>query len=172
MTVKLNRFGSLALACVSLSGALFTTAAFANEHQHHHHKAMQQNTEIMVHDAYARATPPGAKTSAIFLTLMNQQDKDIALISASADIAGKTELHDVVIEGEVMKMRQIEQIDIAAQSHTELKPGSLHIMLFNLTQSLNEGENVQLTLNFDDGTTHQLTVPIMKAMNGMSKHSH
>ncbi len=171
MTTHFMRFQRVFLATAALAlGPLSINMAIANEH-HGHHEHHHKN-DIMVHDAYARATPPGAKTSAIFLTLMNNKDEPFSLVSAETDAAGKVELHDVIVEGDLMKMRQVEHIDVAAQSHTELKPGSFHIMLFDLPSPLVEGNEVNLTLHFSDGTNQTMTVPIKKAMNGMSKHSH
>lgn len=66
----------------------------------------------MAHHTYARATPPNAATSAVFGEFMNHSDKDRYIVSATTDAAGKVELHDVIKEGDVMKMRQVEQITI------------------------------------------------------------
>ena len=94
--------------------------------------SVAQASDVMIHDAYARAMPPSAVNSAVFTTLMNHSDATRTLVSASTPAAGKVELHDVIMEGEVMKMRQVESIQIPAHGSTELKPGSLHIMLFDL----------------------------------------
>lgn len=136
--------------------------------------SVAQASDVMIHDAYARAMPPSAVNSAIFTTLMNHSDETRTLISATTPAAGKVELHDVIMEGEVMKMRQVESIQIPAQGSTELKPGSLHIMLFDLASRLEEGQNITLTLNYANGDAQTVEVPVKKVMNGMKKmdHSH
>ncbi|MGF1753795.1 copper chaperone PCu(A)C [Vibrio makurazakiensis] len=132
------------------------------------------NSDVMAHDLYARAMPPSAVTSAVFTTLMNHSDQERVLVSATTPAAGKVELHDVIKEGDVMKMRQVQQIAIPANSNVELKPGSLHIMLFNLAKRLDEGQNIDLTLTFKNGEVQTLQVPVKKVMSGMKKmdHSH
>lgn len=126
--------------------------------------------DIMLHSPYARATPPNAATSAVFVDIMNNSDKDRAIVSATTPAAGKVELHDVIMQGEVMKMRQIDQIDLPAQSHISLKPGSLHIMLFELTKPLVEGEAIEIEVTFANGETQTFQAPIKKVMSGMKHH--
>ncbi|MEZ8099164.1 copper chaperone PCu(A)C [Vibrio bivalvicida] len=126
--------------------------------------------DIMAHHTYARATPPNAATSAVFGEFINHSDKDLYLVSATTDAAGKVELHDVIKEGDVMKMRQVDQIAIRAKQTAVLKPGSLHIMLFNLTKPLAEGESIDVELTFANGDKQTITAPIKKVMSGMKHH--
>ncbi|GLT19082.1 hypothetical protein GCM10007938_28640 [Vibrio zhanjiangensis] len=127
--------------------------------------------DIMLSHTYARATPPNAATSAVFSEIINHSDKDRVIVSATTEAAGKVELHDVIKEGDVMKMRQVDQITIPAKSTVELKPGSLHIMLFNLKKPFTEGENIDVTLTFANGEKKVVTAPIKKVMSGM-QHQH
>ncbi len=115
-------------------------------------------------DAYARATPPNAPTSAIFLQLNNPTEHSISLLSASTPAAGRVELHTMIMDGDVMKMRQIEKIEVPAHSTVELKPGGLHLMLFDLQQAFKEGQELSLKLNFSDGSQQQLNLPVKKVM--------
>ncbi|MDF2153032.1 copper chaperone PCu(A)C [Vibrio sp. CAU 1672] len=129
------------------------------------------DNDIKSHHAYARAMAPSATTSAVFVTFANQGDHNLAIVSASTPAAGNVELHDVIKEGDVMKMRQIDQITLAANDKTELKPGSLHIMLFDLKQRLNEGDQIEVTVQFDNGQQYTFTAPVKKVMSGMKKHA-
>lgn len=128
------------------------------------------NMDVMTHHEYARATPPNAPTSAVFTQVMNHSDQDRFIVSASTKAAGKVELHDVIKEGDVMKMRQVEKIKIPANASVELKPGSLHIMLFDLEQPLVEGQSIDVELTFANGQTHSFSAPIKKVMSGMKHH--
>ncbi|CAK4075064.1 hypothetical protein NL53_01230 [Vibrio variabilis] len=130
----------------------------------------QANMDIMTHHAYARATPPNAATSAVFAEIMNRSENDRVIVSASTEAAGKVELHDVIKEGDVMKMRQIESITVPANGKVELKPGSLHIMLFDLTQPLVEGEAIDVQITFANGQKQTFNAPIKKVMSGMKHH--
>ena len=126
----------------------------------------------MVHDAYARATPPSAVNSAVFTTLMNHSDKERSIVSATTPAAGKVELHAVIMDGNVMKMRQVQTIAIPANGQVELKPGSLHIMLFDLKDGLKEGEQISMMLTFANGETQTFDAPVKKVMSGMKKMNH
>lgn len=131
----------------------------------------QAATDVSVQHAYARATPPNAPTSAVFVEFENKSDTERVIVGASTSAAGKVELHDVIKEGDVMKMRQIEKITLPAQSTTVLKPGSLHIMLFQLTEPLVEGNEIDVEVAFANGDTQSFKAPIKKVMSGM-KHNH
>lgn len=130
------------------------------------------SSDVMIHNAYARATPPNAPTSAVFVTLMNKEETPRAIVSASTSASGKVELHTHVMEGDVMKMRQIDQISIPANGTVELKPGGLHIMLFDLQQDFKEGGSIDVTINFANGDKQTFTAPIKKVMAGMMKMKH
>ncbi|WP_158174366.1 copper chaperone PCu(A)C [Grimontia hollisae] len=115
---------------------------------------------------FARATPPHAPNSAAFMVLSNDSDKKLSLVEASTPVAGKVELHNHVMKDGMMQMRQVKAIDIPANGSTELKPGGLHVMLFNLSMPLKEGETLPLTLLFSDGSEITQEVPIRKVMAG------
>lgn len=119
---------------------------------------------IMVPDnsAWVRATPPGSSTTAVYLTLMNHTDSDVNLTSASIDMSDRVELHTVTNEDGLMKMQEITSITIPAGGQAELKPGAEHIMVFNLTEQLKTGTEVDVELTFDNGDTETLTVPVKK----------
>ncbi|WP_165313284.1 copper chaperone PCu(A)C [Vibrio ziniensis] len=123
--------------------------------------------DIMVHNPYARATPPTAVTSAVFGEIVNRSDTDRYIVSATTDAAGKVELHDVIKEGDVMKMRQITELKVPAKGKLELKPGSFHIMLFNLPKPLSEGEEINVQVTFKNGEQLKFKAPVKKVMNGM-----
>lgn len=130
------------------------------------------NAAIDVNDAYARATPPNATTSAVFATIENTGDETRTLVSASSQASSVVELHDVIMDGDVMKMRQVNSIIIPAKGHTTLKPGSLHIMLLDVNTPMKEGDNINVELTFANGEVQALTVPVKKVMSGMKHHSH
>ncbi|MGP8306190.1 copper chaperone PCu(A)C [Vibrio sp. YIC-376] len=130
----------------------------------------QAKLDVMTHEPYARAMAPGATTSAVFVTFANRSQENINIVAAETPAAGKVELHDVIKEGDVMKMRQIDHITLSAKETTELKPGSLHIMLFDLTQPLKEGDEIEVTVTFDSGLKQSFKAPVKNVME-MMKHS-
>ena len=128
--------------------------------------------EVTVKDAYARAVPPGQMNSASFMMLNNDDEKSVSLVSGSSSVAKVVELHNHINENGVMKMRQVEKIDIPANGMAHLQPGGLHVMLIGLKKDLMEGDNIDLNLEFSDGSSQELTIPVKKVMGGMKHHKH
>ena len=123
---------------------------------------------VTVVEPYARAVPTGHPNSAAFMVLKNTSKEDRALVNARSNISKVVELHTHKKEGGMMRMRQVKKIDIKAGSETVLKPGGLHVMLIGLKQQLKVGDKVELELEFDNGATIKLTVPV-KMVAGMRK---
>jgi copper(I)-binding protein len=125
--------------------------------------------DIKVSEAYARAVPPGSPNSAAFMQIHNADANDHALVSASSPAAKVVELHTHIHEDGMMKMRKIDSIDLPAGKATHLKPGGLHVMLIDLIKDLNDGDQLQLTLEFDNGSQQQLNLPV-KSIHMEMKH--
>lgn len=123
---------------------------------------------MSVDNPYVREVPPGQMTSATFLTIKNDTDKDIALIKANSDVAKHVELHEHVHENGMMKMRQVPKIMIPAKGETVLKPGGYHIMLIGLNRKIKAGDIVDLTLEFDNGDKQPIKAEVKKIMQGMN----
>ncbi len=125
---------------------------------------------VMVSDPYVRAVPPGQPNSAAFMTLMNHGDSARSLVEAKSPAAKVVELHTHTMEDGMMKMRRIDKIDIPAQGSTVLEPGGLHVMLIGLTQDLNIGDKVSVTLVFANGEEQQVEAPVRKIQMMQMKH--
>lgn len=117
---------------------------------------------VTVTNAWVRLPPPGTKTTGAFMLLTNGSRADRKLVSASNPASRVTELHTHLNEGGVMKMRQVPAMEVKAGGTTELKPGSLHVMLIDLLATLKEGDVVPLTLTFDDGSTVEVKALVKK----------
>ena len=107
---------------------------------------------ITITKAHIRATAPGQKVSGAFMTLANASSIPYALTSVSFNAAGMVELHETSMDGKMMKMRRISQVDIPANGSVELKPGSYHVMLMGLDKGLTAGTIETLTLTFSDNS--------------------
>lgn len=103
---------------------------------------------IQLSHPYARATVPGQPVGGGYLTMVNRGAAD-RLLSVSADVSKTTELHTMSMEGDVMRMRQVEAIDLPAGQTVELKPGGLHIMFVGLKAPLKAGDTFPLRLRFE-----------------------
>lgn len=115
-----------------------------------------------VSDAWARATVPGQPVGAAYMKI----DSAVAatLTRVETEVAKQVQVHNMQMEGGVMKMRDHGQLEIPAGKMVVLAPGGLHLMLLGLKQPLKAGENVQMTLTFVDAnkkkTTSVITVPV------------
>jgi hypothetical protein len=120
-----------------------------------------------------RMVPPGQDQTGAYVTLHNADKRDHALVGAASPAARVTELHTVIDEGGMKKMRPVPKIDIPAGGQTKLQPGGLHIMLIGLKQPLAEGANVPITLTFEDGSSRQINAPVRAiGVPGMMPHGH
>lgn len=127
---------------------------------------------VEISDIYARASVPNNKNSAIFLTIKNIANTDISITQASSDVSSYTELHTHINENGMMKMVKVEKLKIPANASLELKPGSDHIMLFDLKKQLKAGDSVSLELKFDDGDSKIIENILVKELKPMMKMKH
>lgn len=106
--------------------------------------------ELEIDRPWTRATPPGADTGGGFLTITNESDAPDRLVGAASPIAGRTEIHEMTVVDDVMRMRPLaEGIEIPAGATVELKPGSFHIMFLDLAGPIEQGATVPVTLDFE-----------------------
>ena len=124
---------------------------------------------LSVGDPYIRAVPPGQTNSAAFMTIENRGDEPRALVAAESSASGVVELHTHLEEDGMMKMRRVDRIDLPAGETVTLEPGGLHLMLIGLTQDLKPGDELELTLIYDDDGRQQIKVPV-RQIKMMQKH--
>lgn len=117
-------------------------------------------TAVQVENPYARAVAPGQANSAAYMVLNNTGTKEVSLVEAESSVANKVELHTHRMEGGMMKMREVEKIAIPAGERVTLQPGGLHIMLIGLKHQLVGGEQISLTLIYEDGEKQTVTAPV------------
>lgn len=120
---------------------------------------------VEVTNAWVRATVPGQKATGAFMSLTA---KDGArLVGASSPVAGLAEVHEMKMDGDIMRMRALPLLDLPAGKTVQLKPGGYHLMLTELKQPLPKAGTMPLTLRFVDakGTESrlELNVPVSAA---------
>ncbi|HEY5718157.1 MAG TPA: copper chaperone PCu(A)C [Motiliproteus sp.] len=118
--------------------------------------------EVEVQHAYVRATPPSVSNSAGFMVLYNHAAQPLTLTGAHTPRAKASELHSHVNDNGVMRMRQVEGIELPPHGRVVLQPGGYHLMLLDLTQPLQEGETVAVELTFSDGSHQQVIMPVSR----------
>ena len=114
---------------------------------------------ITVSDAWARATPPGAQTGAIYLTLTNQGAAD-RLVALGTDAAREAQLHTHLHADGMMRMEQIAALELPANGTAVMAPGGDHVMLIGLKQPLVPGATVTLTLEFAQHEALSVSIPV------------
>jgi copper(I)-binding protein len=128
---------------------------------------LAQAQTVEVSDAYARATVTGQKASGAFMTLRSAAATQ--LVGASSPVAGSVQVHEMKMDGDVMKMRETSALDLPAGQPVELKPGGYHIMLMDLKGPLQADQKIAMTLTFKNAagqtSKQQLQVPV-RAMGG------
>lgn len=120
---------------------------------------------VLVSDAWVRATVPGQTGTGAF---MNLTARDGArLVGISSPVAGVAEVHEMKMEGDIMKMRALPALELPAGKTVQLKPGGYHLMLMDLKQPLPKDSTVPLTLRFQDAkgaeSRVEVTLPVASA---------
>jgi len=108
---------------------------------------------ISVTNAWARATMPGQKVSGAYMQI--QSDADARLVSASSPAVPRVEVHEMKMDGDVMRMREVKAIDLPKGKTVSLEPGGFHIMLMNLPKPIAAGEIIPLILTVEAGGKQQ-----------------
>ena len=129
---------------------------------------------VEVKNAWARATVQGQKASGAFMTLTAKDGAK--LVSASSPVAGVTEVHEMKMEGDIMKMRAVPALDLPAGKAVELKPGGYHVMLLDLKLPLQKDTTIPLTLVFKDAkgveSKSELKVPVSQTAPAGASMAH
>jgi periplasmic copper chaperone A len=136
----------------ALAAGLFATASRAED---------VKAGDLVISQPWTRATPGGAKTGGGFLTIENKGTAPDKLIGASADGAGKIEVHEMVMNEGVMKMRPVEGgLAIDPGKTVKLAPGGLHLMMTDLKSPLKQGDKLPITLEFEKAGKVSLSLDV------------
>lgn len=124
-----------------------------------------------VQAAWARPTVQGQAAGGGFLKIVGGAQPD-KLVAASSPVAGRVELHTMRMDGDVMRMRQVESIEVGAGQTVELKPGGLHVMFMDLKAPLKSGSSFPLILRFEKAgeLTVDVAVQATAAAGGSAGH--
>lgn len=133
-------------------GLLVMQPAFAHEYK---------IGSLEIEHPWARMTPAGAKVGGGYLTIENEGKEADRLVSATAEVAGRVEIHEMAVKDGVMTMRMLpDGLEIPAGGEAKLAPGGFHLMLMDLKQPLKEGESFKGTLTFAKAGTVNVSFKI------------
>ncbi|MCA6120589.1 copper chaperone PCu(A)C [Bradyrhizobium sp. WSM 1704] len=153
------------LALAALTAAVVSTAAHAED---------VKAGDLVITQAWTRATPNGAKIGGGYLTIENKGSAPDRLIGGSGDIAGRVEIHEMAMDNGVMKMRPLDKgLAIEPGKTVKLAPGGLHLMMLDLKNPLKQGDKVPVTLQFEKAgkVTVSLDVQSVGAQSPGGDHS-
>jgi copper(I)-binding protein len=140
------------LACAALAATLFTATARAEE---------VKAGDLVITQAWSRATPNGAKIAGGYLTIENRGTAPDRLVGGSGDIAGKVEVHEMATKDGVMTMRPLDKgLTIEPGKSVKLAPGGYHLMMFDLKGQLKQGDKVPVTLEFEKAGKVKLSLDV------------
>lgn len=126
-----------------LAAGLFSTSALA---------------QVTVTEPWVRATVPQQKSAGAFLRVVS--NADARLVGVSTPAAGRAELHEMAMENNTMRMRQVDGIDLPAGKPVDLASGGYHVMLFDLKRQLKAGETLPVTLVVQDRAKKRSSVTV------------
>ena len=124
--------------------------------------------EVSADHGYVRATPPGVSNGAAFMTLHNSANQPVSLQHISTPVATNSELHQHVENDGMMQMRRVKSIEVPANGSVTLQPGGYHAMLMGLKGPLKTGNEVMMMLNFSDGQSLHLSLPVQKIQSSQA----
>jgi copper(I)-binding protein len=117
--------------------------------------------DLVISQAWSRATPGGAKAGAGYLTIENKGSAADRLVAISGDVAGKIEVHEMAMNNGVMTMRPLDNgLAIEPGKTVTLAPGGYHLMLTDLKQPMKQGDKVPLTLQFEKAGKVAVTLDV------------
>lgn len=135
--------------------------------------------DLHVERPWSRAMPAVAPTAAVYFVVKNKGSEDDRMLGASSPIAGKAELHEHLHADGLMKMQQVQAIDIPAGGEVSFAPMGYHVMLFELKRQAKDGERFPLTLRFEKAgelaievSVHQHAPSMPSADQGMQHRGH
>jgi copper(I)-binding protein len=139
--MSLQKLALTSLACATLAALIVAAPACADE---------IKAGDLVISQAWARATPKGAKVGGGYLTIQNQGSAPDRLTGGSSDVAGSVQVHEMSMQNGVMKMRPVENgLAIDPGKTVKLAPGGYHLMMMDLKAPLKRGEKVPVTLDFE-----------------------
>ncbi|MGE4334755.1 MAG: copper chaperone PCu(A)C [Pigmentiphaga sp.] len=125
----------------------------------------QADVQVTITEPWVRATVPQQPATGAFMTLM--ADQDARLVAADSPVAEQVEIHEMRLENDIMRMRQIPGLDLPRDQKVELRPGGYHIMMLGLHAPVTAGQIVPLTLVVEDRQGQRQAVSVEAAVQAL-----
>lgn len=119
--------------------------------------------ELDLKDGWVRLMPPVADSTAAYLTLENHGNAAVTIVGVSSEAAGTAMLHGMSMKDGRMRMFELKSLEVPAHGKLALQPGGSHVMLMGLKKPLVEGQSVNLTLSYADGSSQSFGLKVVDA---------
>lgn len=134
--------------------------------------SLQVSAELLVENAYVRASIPGADNTAAYMTLVNKSETALTLVKVTSTISKNIEIHEHTMNNGRMSMAKVERLTIPANDEVIFQPHGYHLMVFNVIKPLNNGETVALTLHFKGQPPLTVNYSVQGLNQAQHKHHH
>lgn len=128
--------------------------------------------EVVLTDGHIRAMPASVPNTAAYFTLENHGDKAVKLVAVNTDVAKEAQLHTLIEEEGMVKMRQVSGFDIPAHGQLSLQATGDHLMLLSLHKPLVVEQKVILELVFEQGQTQNIELSVQAISTNSDETSH
>ncbi len=128
--------------------------------------AQPSPAQVTVADPWVRGTVAGQKSSGAFMQLTSTVD--VTLVDAASPAAKIVEIHEMKVDGGMMKMRAVDRLPLPAGKPVELRPGGYHLMLLDLPTPLKPGDVVPVTLTFEDKAGRATTLRVNATVRALT----
>ncbi|MDO4681471.1 MAG: copper chaperone PCu(A)C [Lautropia sp.] len=161
----------LMVSAVMAAATLGLTGVTQAQHADHATDTTARAAGVVIQRAHTFPSRPGVPNVAVYFDdVRNTASAADELVSASTTVAKRAELHEMVMEGQVMRMRELPKIDLPAEASVDMAKGSAyHVMLIGLHEPLKTGDKFPLTLRFRQAGEQTVTVEVLGVGNG-GKH--
>jgi copper(I)-binding protein len=164
MTMTTRSLIRAALTATAAAATSFAPAAQANDYK---------LGTLQIVQPWTRATPGGAQAGGGFMKLVNGGGTADRLISARSAAADRVEIHEMRMEGSIMRMRELEKgLELPAGATVELKPGGYHIMFMGLKAPFAQDARVPITLVFEKAGTVDVEMVVQARGAAEPGHRH
>lgn len=151
------------MAALAVAGIIATAPVAAHEYE---------LGPLKIDHPWARATLPGQSVGGAYLSVHNRGSAPDRLLGASTPAAALVEVHEMRMEGDLMRMRELPALDLPAGKQVKLSPGGLHLMLMELKRPLKVGDRLALRLRFEKAGEVELTLHVENPVASPDPHKH
>ena len=125
------------------------------------HPIKSGENNLVFHGAYSFESFSGQKTGAFYVSIFNNTNKDFIINSLSSEIAKNVEIHEMLFENEIMRMKKVDKLLIKANEQKYFQPGGMHIMLMGLKKELIDGSHFFINFLINNVTEKRVKVMVL-----------